>query len=254
MFLRQPSPTGYEIKFRIFGISVEVHPFFWIAGLIFVGQSAVTFSVGNKLVNLIAAMLIFFLSILIHELGHSIAMAFYGIHSRIVLYAFGGMAIPIGRLPGKFHNSMWDQIVISAAGPFAQFCVLGLIILSGLLGGVDFGLSRSFPFLTFEYLGPPVIAGLSVWLALWVAIFVNFIWPLFNLLPILPLDGGRICQGLCQIYQGNHRGVVASLWVSVVTGVFLVILLFQAQEIYMALFIGYLTYQSLQELQSGRGM
>jgi Zn-dependent protease len=44
---------------------------------------------------------------------------------------------------------------------------------------------------------------------------INLFWPILNLLPIWPLDGGRISRELLEGALG-HRGVIASLWVSIV--------------------------------------
>jgi len=241
MFLQQPAPTGFELRFSVGPFPVEVHPLFWLVGLILVGQSAVSTNVGQPVANLLGAVGLMFVSILIHELGHSVAMAFYGIRSRIVLYALGGMAIPVGSRLGFSHKGMWDQVVIAFAGPLAQFLVLGL-----LLGAAMMGLAPS-P-------GDPDDAAIVNWaLLFWVAVFVNSVWPVLNLLPVLPLDGGRICQGILRMFQGHHQGDISTLWVSVIMGVMLAVFLIQAGFFFFGIFMVMITIQNFQTLQHGSG-
>lgn len=252
MFLQQPSPTGYEINFRLFRIPVQIHPFFFIVALVLIGQFAILTPNGIKALNLVCALVLFLLSILVHELGHSAAMAYYGIGSRIVLYAFGGMAIPTNRIGRNFRNGMWDQVIIAAAGPAAQFLLLGLVLGVLFFSGVAFRFEQSLLFVRFEDLGW-VWAQIDWGHMLLIFILLNTFWPLFNLLPIFPLDGGQICRGVCRNVQGSHSGLTTSLWISVITGTLLAVYFFQQGMLFNTFFLGYLTYQSVQELQASGG-
>jgi Zn-dependent protease len=174
-----------------------------------------------------------FVSILIHELGHSAAMAWYRIPSHIVLYAMGGMAIPLGGYGLGSRRGMWDQIVISFAGPLAQFILLGVLILIGV----------------FVDLPPNGFLSLSTMLA--IGFFCNLVWPILNLLPVLPLDGGRICQGFTRMIQGPYQGDITALWISVICGAALAAMAFQYNMFFFAVFLIYMTIQNFQELQQG---
>ncbi len=233
MFLQDPAETGYEVRFKIFGVPVMVHPFFWLVALILVGNAAVSYRDGIVVLNVVAAVGVVFVSILIHELGHSVAMAWYGIPSRIVLYAMGGMAIPTSYGQKAFRRGLWDQIVIAFAGPLAQFIVLGLL------------------FLMSAFVVIPPNAVVSLICVFNIAFFCNLIWPLLNLVPILPLDGGRICQGFTRILQGNYQGDITALWISVIAGVVLGVFAFQANFFLFGVLLIYITIQNFQELQQG---
>jgi Zn-dependent protease/predicted transcriptional regulator len=137
------------------------------------------------LVGLVGTLL-FFLSIVTHELSHAIVANRLGQPiERISLFIFGGMA-HLGHEP----TSARDELRIAAVGPLTSF-VLGAIFLSipRILH-----LSASYPMWAsvFEYLG-----------------FINFALGLFNLLPGFPLDGGRILRAIIWGRTGDFRAATA---------------------------------------------
>src|SRR5262249_19067085 len=137
-----------------------------------------------------------FVSLLIHELGHVFMGQVFGAYGHIVLYSFGGLAIGSSNLSGR-----WKRIAVSFAGPGAQFVLLGLIWLV-----TDFAL----PALS---LSPGVKRFLDIVLfQLW---SINLWWPILNLLPIWPLDGGRITREVLD-WLMPQGGVRTSLGVSFV--------------------------------------
>jgi Zn-dependent protease/predicted transcriptional regulator len=130
--------------------------------------------------------LLFFLSIVTHELSHAIVANRLGQPiERISLFIFGGMA-HLGHEP----TSARDELRIAAVGPLTSF-VLGAIFLSipRILH-----LSASSPMWAslFEYLG-----------------FINFALGIFNLLPGFPLDGGRILRAIIWGRTGDFRAATA---------------------------------------------
>lgn len=134
----------------------------------------------------LAATLLFFASIVTHELSHAIVANRLGQPvERISLFIFGGMA-HLGHEP----TSARDELKIAAAGPLTSF-ILGALFLS--IPRL-FGLSASFPMWAsvFNYLG-----------------FINFALGLFNLLPGFPLDGGRILRAMFWARSGDFRQATA---------------------------------------------
>ncbi len=112
----------------------------------------------------------FFLSILIHELGHALVALREGVPVRsITLFILGGVAHIASEPP-----TAWAELRIVSAGPFAS-----------LLLSVLFGLLSAAPGLH------PALQAAAVYLA-----GVNLLLALFNLLPGFPLDGGRILRAL----------------------------------------------------------
>lgn len=164
MFL-EPEPTPYDLRWRMFGIPVRVHPFFWVlAALLGWNQIAL----GLEFVLLwIAAV---FVSILIHEFGHALLMHVFGLGASVVLYSFGGLAIP-----ERAYRSRGQHILIALAGPLAGFAFFGAILASDLL----------FPWAETSIYTKIIFTNL---------IFINLFWNLLNLVPIFPLDGGQISR------------------------------------------------------------
>src|SRR5512142_78095 len=153
MLSQQLSPTRYDLRFSIAGIPVSVHPSFWLI--------AILFGASGNLLLLPIWVLVVFVSILIHELGHALAFRRHGQRSHILLYFAGGLTIPepVYWASGYANVGLTanQQIFISLAGPVAGFLfaalVLGLVALTGgsifvtrLLGFIPLPLNATVPF------------------------------------------------------------------------------------------------------------
>jgi len=131
----------------------------------------------------ITAALLFFGSVLLHELSHAVVGRAHGIPiPRITLFMFGGMAHMEKEPP-----SWRAELYMAAVGPITSF-VLGFVFL-GLaklvVGPIE--IDPDNPQQSFGELGPTV--SLLMWLGP-----INIILGLFNLVPGFPLDGGRILR------------------------------------------------------------
>jgi Zn-dependent protease len=143
-----------------------------------------------------------FVSILVHEFGHAVAFRCFGADADIVLYAFGGLAIPTMGISGR-----WRRMAVSLAGPFAGFVLCGIVYGSNLaLNWVPKGREPGANEVRFLYA---------------VLIVVNLYWGILNLLPIFPLDGGHVSRELCGKVWGS-RGRRISLKISFVLALVLV--------------------------------
>ena len=122
---------------------------------------------------------IFFVSILLHELGHSILAKKYKVKvKRITLFIFGGVA-EIAKEPPKSSAEFW----IAIAGPITSFLLAGLFYgLEKISAGNDY-LQAPFRYLAY----------------------INFILALFNLIPGFPLDGGRIFRAIVWAINKNFK-------------------------------------------------
>lgn len=184
------SPTPLDLRFRLFGFPVRVHPLFWLV-MALLGNW--TF---NDPVLGPAAILLWvacgFVSILWHELGHAFAARWFGSPVQVILTAFGGLAVYPYSPPAG-----WRRMVIAAAGPIAGFILLGLVY--GSNEASDWAL-RS-----------PVLRRVYFYLFV-----MNLFWNLINLLPIWPLDGGKVLREVFYI-AGLRRPDPATYAVSLVT-------------------------------------
>jgi len=195
VFLFEPEETRYDLRWRMFGTAVRVHPMFWIVSAILGYDSTIRYGVGFVL----AWVACVFVSVLLHEFGHVWMGRLFGSHGYIVLFSFGGLAIG-----SKQQSSRWQRILVSFAGPLIQLVLLALIW---------FGKDWLF------HLIPPGSwrTALLIWNMLF---YINLFWPLLNLLPIWPLDGGQIAREVCQGGMGV-RGTAVSLGISMVVAGFL---------------------------------
>lgn len=174
----------------LFGIRIRIDPSWFIvavlvtwnfAALVFPAQlpgraPATYWSMG------VAGALGFFLSVLLHELSHAVVARTYGVHVRaITLFIFGGLA----EMPVEPPTPQ-AELVIAAAGPAASF---GLALACGGLTLV--GSIAGWPAAVISVLGYLGI--------------LNGTLGLFNLVPALPLDGGRILRAVLWGWRRDLR-------------------------------------------------
>lgn len=237
MLLIEPPRSPYDLHFSVFGIPVRVHPWFWLMTVL-LGMNARD----PKLVLIWVGVV--FVSILVHELGHAITARAQGWEPWITLYGMGGLA----SYRPTFHRP-WTQIMISFAGPLAGFVLAALVIVLVVVSG------HSGDFLGLTFGNGPHIAERNEMVDNLVGqlLFVNIFWGVVNLFPVWPLDGGQITREL--LSMANPRdGQRQALWLSMFTATGLAIFgLVKLNSIFMALFFGWMAYNSYQSLQFGGG-
>jgi Zn-dependent protease len=206
------------LRFSLFGFPITIHWMFWLNTALLGG--AIGASTPAEMRALVAFMIAAFLSVLIHELGHASVMRKFGDRNvQVVLYAFGGYA------QGSRWFSRWEDILLTAAGP-------GLQIAAGLAVYFAMGIWQP-PFAWLFYLCAKFFE-------------VSLFWAILNLLPILPLDGGRLCSAI----TGKPR---LALRISLVTAVVLAAgFLYLGYGLFTPIFFGMLAYNNWQQLQQGR--
>ncbi len=253
MLLGEPPATAWDLNFRIFGFSIRVTPWFWLAAaLLGYGISGRGPDQFKILLVWVSAV---FVSILIHELGHAFAFRRYGLDAHIVLYHFGGLAIPgsswgTGR-PTRGHSPA-AQVIISAAGPVLQLAVAALCI--ALLGAARYEFHVPGFVGDFIPLPPPTRPIPSLWARLFVVFFLyaSIYWALLNLLPVYPLDGGQIARELFLLFDRNDP-VRHSLALSMFTAGGLAVYGLTSGDTYLGIMFGMLAFSSYQSLQGYSG-
>ena len=173
--------------FRVFGIEINAHfSWFLIFGLItfslaygYFPQALPGLLTSTYLIAGFAVSLLFFTSILLHELSHSLVAKRLGIDvPEITLFLFGGVS--------QMREEPSDpkkELAITIAGPLMSFAL-----------GIVFGLAW---FVTSGE-EPTPIAQAFLWLT-----WINFSLGVFNLLPGLPLDGGRVLRAFLWWRHGS---------------------------------------------------
>jgi Zn-dependent protease/predicted transcriptional regulator len=176
--LRGGIPIG-----KIFGISIKLHfSWFFIFALITWTLAGVYFpttypswSLAMKIGAGLLTSLLFFASVLIHELCHSIVALHEGIHiESITLFFLGG----VSQMTGE-PKTAGDEFRMAAAGPFSS------LVLGGIFIGIYFALHHS-SVLSYQF-----GAAVAYYLGL-----INLLLGVFNLIPGFPLDGGRVFRSI----------------------------------------------------------
>ena len=131
------------------------------------------------------AALLFFLSVLAHELAHSLVARAQGVPVRnITLFMFGGVS-NIQKEPASPVN----ELLVAIVGPLTSFILGGLFLLLGTGGLALSNLTATNMSELLSQLGP--MNTIFLWLG-----SVNILVGLFNLIPGFPLDGGRVVRSI----------------------------------------------------------
>ncbi len=192
---------------QIFGIEIDIDwswlfIFFliaWNLGTVF-GQLHPEWGGALVWFTAVAAALLFFVSVLLHELAHSLVALSQGVPvSSITLFLFGGVS-DIQREP----PSPRAEFLITIVGPITSF-VIGLVLL--LLAGVSANPVDTMAGSSNALIGlSPQATGL-LWLG-----SINILLAVFNLIPGFPLDGGRVLRSILWAITGDLRR--ATRWAS----------------------------------------
>lgn len=175
---------------RVRGIDIKVHATFILIVLYF----AALFGSDHGLTGAVFGVVLvcsLFACVVLHELGHSLVAQTLGVSVReIVLLPIGGLA-RLDREPSR----PLDELVIAIAGPLVNVVIA--VVLSGfawLVLGPRWlfigGLAKT-----------PSLVSLLGWL-----ITANGVLALFNMVPALPMDGGRVLRAVLAMALGKPRG------------------------------------------------
>jgi Zn-dependent protease len=164
---------------------------FWLSGSF---RQALHSSDVVAYVTTVITVLVFFASLIVHELGHALVARRQGISvDRIELFLFGGFT-----QMSRDAASPSEDFKIAAAGPLATFCfVLLCLALDLAIVGPHRLIHAAALDGTVEI--TPVLLALS-WLLFW-----NILLLAFNLVPAFPLDGGRIARAVVWRVTGSKR-------------------------------------------------
>lgn len=244
MFFAEPQPTQYDLNFMIGDVPVRVHPMFWLMTVLLGASNPQPILVGLWVVAV-------FISILVHEFGHVLAFRYFGMRSHVVLQAMGGLAIPDTMSANYGRQRNWiSDIAIAFAGPAAGFAFAALICVVLKVSGGDVMLVKIDRSDLIPMLMPVGLPTEYSYLFVFRLLEINIFWGLLNLLPVFPLDGGQIAAAVLR-KANPHDGLRQALMLSVGTAIGMAVLaLVKMESTYMAMFFGFMAYNSYQILQS----
>ena len=182
------------LQFRVGAIPVRVEPIFILV------MGLLGWSTGHEGGLIVVFMVVAGVSVLIHELGHAVAHRSFGAQPTVTLTGFGGYTLGPVQPRGR-------SLVVSLAGPGAGFlfAIIGLALSQTVTSDSE-----------------------VIETALDDLVLVNVFWGVFNLLPILPLDGGHVAQDLFGIRTArvlSLAGAVALGLIGLLTGAIFIALM-----------------------------
>lgn len=181
----------------VMGIDVHLHASWFIIAILVMWSLAAAalpadfpaLDAGARLLMAAAITLLFFVSLLAHELAHSIVAVTRGIPvHRITFFLFGGMA-----QTSRDSRSPGEEFLIAIAGPVCSF-LLGGFFLGLWWGGAGAG-------------WPGAVVGVAAYTGI-----LNLILAVFNMLPGYPMDGGRVLRAA--IWKVTGSVTRATRWAS----------------------------------------
>src|SRR5215212_3366400 len=212
--------TGGSLQLaRVLGIRVGVNASWFIVLFLFIylfqgsfedilgSSSTVAFAVA------VAAAVLFFGSILLHELGHAFAARREGIEvSGIELFLFGGVM----RM-NRDTDTPGAEFRVAAAGPLVTLLIMAAASLAAiLLAGADSFWDAASLSATADATPVEVVVSLLV--------SMNLVLLVFNLIPAFPLDGGRIARAAAWKVTGSrHRATRFAARIGIAFGWFLIL-------------------------------
>jgi Zn-dependent protease/CBS domain-containing protein len=165
-----------------------------------------TWSMGASAFLAVVAALLFFASVLLHEMAHALVARAFGMTVReIRLFLFGGVS-NIEREPSSPKAEFWMAIV----GPLTSFAIGALLVF--VAGATLTDIDAEKPWESLSRLSP--LSTLLLWLGP-----LNVIVGLFNLTPGFPLDGGRVLRAAIWWFTGDlHVATFAASTIGRVIG------------------------------------
>jgi len=225
---------------RPFGIPVYISPYWLVFAVVLVvmyayGPGTEHASTAARYIVAAAFVLLLYVSVLVHELAHCAVARGFGLPvRRVLLYPLGGYS-EIEQEP----SSPGREALISGAGPLVSLA----------LAGVGYGLATVVP----AGLGHRLIAQLF---------FANLVVGIFNLLPGLPLDGGRIFRaGVWKITGRQVTATITAAWAGRVLAIGLISLALISQRgntvfslywLWLLVIAGFIWLQSTQAIRAAR--
>jgi Zn-dependent protease len=203
---------------RVSGIDIRVHLTF----ALIVAYFALLFSREHGgLGALFGAFLVccLFVCVVLHELGHSLVAQAFGVGVReIVLLPIGGVA----RLTREPQHP-WEELLIALAGPLVNVAIGALLLVVALL---TFGSPWLLEGDIWQGMSRPSWAGL-----LGNLLVSNLVLAVFNMIPALPMDGGRVLRAGLAMLLGRPRATsIAASLAQVLAAGFIALALFKQRD------------------------
>lgn len=200
-------------------IPIRIHPFFWILAVVIGWLNTMTVLGTSIWTGII------FVSVLIHEFGHALTAKFFGQKASIDLVAMGGLTQREG-----VKLRLWQDFIVVLNGPIAGF----LLCFASYIAYRSLGVNQSHTILAYVLL---------------VTYTVNLFWTILNLVPVQPLDGGKLLSIVLESFLGL-KGVKIALFISMTVSALIGIGFFMISAFFAGAIFLLLTFESYRSWKS----
>ena len=218
----------------LWGIPVKVH---WTFGYILLW---ILYSSHNEGIGVKGALwfglfiMILFACVVLHEYGHALTARKFGIHTEdIILTPLGGIA-RLAKMPDK----PWQELLVAIAGPLVNVAI-ALSLLLYIYFFPQFGIKNwdgdVYKLYTDKTKFPVAVLSVNVALVL------------FNLLPIFPMDGGRVLRALLSMKLKKVKATLIAMRVGQLLAIGMVIFGFYNGSITLSLIGVFIFYSAYME-------
>jgi Zn-dependent protease len=240
------SQTPYDLRFRFLDIPVRVHPLFWLVAAMLGWRD-------NDMPTVVIWVACVFVSILVHEYGHGLMAKMFGCSPSITLWMGGGLCYS-----EMDRQTPRQRLAVVLSGPGAGFVLCGIVM---LIASALFGLTpREHLSMLQGLFGLPVdpdtfgealpkFRSDTSRLIYEILVQINVFWGLVNLLPVWPLDGGRVSEILLS-YVNTHEGARWGHILSLLVAGLLALVALTWKDYFLTVFFGYFAFVNFQILQS----
>ena len=232
------------------GIPIRIHITFLlvVAWAAYSGFTANRADWAQGVAFMVALVLLLFLCVLLHELGHGLVAQLFGVHvADITLWPLGGLA-RIAKMPER----PYQEFVMTAAGPATNILLAILLSLAAFawLGPGEMlalAASASSPWL---YRG--LMSSMSAETLLLLLIANNVLLAVFNLIPAFPLDGGRMLRALLAAVMSYRRATTIAAYVGQIFALLLGALALLDSNLFLAAIAVFVFFGAWQEREQVR--
>ncbi len=249
-----------SISFSLFGVPIEIQPFAWLL-LAFLG-GAFRINDASDVFPVLIFMIAGMISVMAHELGHAlVGRKLMGGRPYIQIGGMGGVTVN----ESIRYGSRWNFFAMVLGGPLAGFipALLAFLVLVAQTGSFSVSLAfvecSTFPFFASmeDFQAASAVAesmfnvdsgNLGIMYEIYTSFFlVGIWWTILNLLPIFPLDGGKLLGTLLNNFKA------ASMVGIVFSALFLLFGLY-TESVYNCLIAAYIAYLNWQHFQQFRSI
>lgn len=217
---------------RLFGVYFRVDIGVFLIAAIFVINGLREPGFGG-LIDEVTFVVLLFMSIYLHEMGHAFGARLFGIGTHDVTLTFFGGYARLSRQP----RTTLEEVVVSGSGPAANLLLAAALAL---------------------FLSSPDSDGVAMhsWDILWRLQLANLILGLFNLLPAYPLDGGNIAQAVLARFMRRSRARLITGYLGLgVAGLLVLVGLATGGlgfTVLVGLMLGFMAWQEVQSVKGSR--